>query len=1364
MTSSSGCPTNCGCAGCRTGTALETPAAVFNPPGQNALTFRVGTHGQFLSSLRARLSSPAYPALSKLTVRSTDDPAIALLDAWAVLGDLLSFYSERIADEGYLRTATQDASIQMLGGLVGYRPRPGVAGGTALAFTIDPPQNPGGDTVALLPAGTRAQSVPTPGNDSQYFEIGDDLTARSSLNQLSVLTRLPYQLTAAEAQARAQIYLAGTANNVKAGDQLLFVFSSDKAAQGQRILLQVPGVTIDQANAITVVGLPGPAQPNLKDLTYDLQNCLGLVSEPTSPAPVPKVPELSALAARFDTEVLQAKLNPAGGFTSPAALAAACEQARQLAVETLVLAQRYQTVAYWLRAWIVELASLRDRGLALEPPQPANSGTGQGTGDPALAGLAGIFSALHTTPNPPPPSARDLPLDPVSLYAIGSDLGPQLLAALDPQVSSGLYQAWQHTAVSAPSALQELQAMRVVATPFGATAPLVANLDPHTGQVNGYTDWPLAGTKEISLLLNYDVDTGTVQKQAGFTYLEGGPNTATLDLPTATTTRQVGPMSVTVTSYPTPGQTPPQAPHAPTAPTAPTSAPAIAAASTPAAAPESGAWHLHLPGHHEAAAAQPGPQPSPQPAPQTAAPAPDAAPAPTHEPGLLVAYQDQFDGWTVFIGLPVDADGTTVDVDGKVHVLVTSGQSSGTKEFHLAQGDKPDTSLLDGISVAVSRAASGSSAPTVSVALTTPSSTPSKNRIWLDSTYDGIAVGSWVVIDRPSKQTAAALAAGRVSAGGPAGQVSRAVAAMAAAAMRPDPAGASLARVITRVTAVRVQARADFGIAGKVTQLDLDDDWLDDTDVNLAQIRDTTVYARGETLALATEPVPDDVQGAEIELAQLYTGITPGRLIAVSGERTDIPNTPGVTGAELAMVAGVNQSVDPSRPGDTVRTTLTLASALAYTYKRATVQIHGNVAAATQGASRDDPIGSGDAGTPNQTFKLWQAPLTWLPAGTTPSGAASTLQVRVNGVLWTEVDSFAGHGPAERIYTTSTASDGKTVVTFGDGVTGARLPTGTENVRARYRVGLGRSGDVAAGQVTQLTTRPLGVSAVTNPVAGTGGADPDPPELARSNIPLALTALDRLVSVPDYEDFARSYAGIGRASAQRLSDGSRQVVHVTVAGVDDSPLLPDNGLLASLHAALSEFGDPQLPVAVAVRELVLLIVALSVKLTPDAAWDLVEPVLRSTLTNLLSVSNRQLGQPAYASEVIAAAQAVPGVDHVDLQAFTGVPGSTTPLGLTSLFTNLADPSTSVPSALAAFDEARHTVVTDPATGAAETLSHIAAEYAISVEALLALNPGLRDVVLSIGDSIVVFRGIRPAQLVVLSDSVPDTLILREITS
>jgi predicted phage baseplate assembly protein len=1319
----SGCPTNCGCAGCRTGTALETPAVVFNPPGQPALAFRVGTHGQFLSSMRARLSSPAYPALSRLTVRSTDDPAIALLDAWAVLGDLLTFYTERIADEGYLRTATQDLSIQMLGRLVGYRPRPGVAGGTALAFTVDPPQDPGGDTLALLPAGTRAQSVPTPGTDSQYFETSDDLQARSSLNQLSVLTRLPYQLTRDQlsgdpVKGRPQVFLSGTANNVKPGDQLLFVFSAEPTAQDQRVLIQVPGVSIDQANAVTAVGLQSPAQLTFAGLLSEVRLWLGLTGQ-ASPNPVPP---FSALAARFSAEVLLPTLNPSGSraFTRPSDLAAAAEQARARAVETALLAAPYQKVTDWLTSWTAELVSLRDRAYSLEPPQPSGNVRPQGSADPALAGLAGIFGALHTTPNPPPPSARDLPLDPASLYALGSDLGPQLLAALDPQVSSGLYQAWRHTTVSAAPALQQLQAMRTVATPFGATAPKISHLDPKTGQVIGFTDWPLAGSKQLSLLLSFD-ESGTAQKQADFTYVEGGPSTASVDLPTAGTTQDLGPGSVRLTSYPSPTGTPP-----------------------PPAAPESGAWHLHLPGRHEAA---PG------------TPPPAAGPAP-HENGVQVDYLADLPTWSVFVGLPVDGDGT-VDVEGKVHVVVTSDQGS-VQEYHLGVGDSPQTVLLDGVSVAVQRAPKDTTPPTVSVTLTTSVQPPDPKKIWLDSVYDGIAVGSWVVIDRPvTPATAARLAAQRASR---AAADASAGSAGSGAATPTVSDGSNLARVITRVTGVRVQARADFGIAGKVTQLDLADAWLSATDVSLAQIRDTTVYARGESLSLATEPVPTDVQGSRIELAQLYTGIAPGRLIAVSGERTDIPNTPGVNGSELAMVAGVEQSTYPDRPGDTVRTVLTLAADLAFSYRRDSVRIHGNVAAATQGASRDDPIGSGDAGTPNQSFRLWQAPLTWLPAGTTPSGAASTLQVRVNGVLWTEVDSFAGHGPAERIYTTSTAGDGKTVVTFGDGVTGARLPTGTENVRARYRVGLGRGGDVAAGQITQLTTRPLGVSGVTNPVAGTGGADPDPPELARSNIPLALTALDRLVSVPDYEDFARSYAGIGRASAQRLSDGTRQVVHVTVAGVDDSPLLPDNGLLAALHEALAEFGDPQLPVDVAVRELVLLIVALSVKLTPDAEWDLVEPVLRRTLTGLLSVSVRQLGQPAYASEVIAAAQAVPGVDYVDLQAFTGVPGSTTPLGLAALLTGLAQPATVVPCALAAFDDRRHTVAADPNTGVVQTLSQIAAEYGVTVDALLALNPGLPDVVLAAGDSLVVFRGIRPAQLVVLSGAVPDTLILREIKS
>ncbi|MFD0428269.1 hypothetical protein ACFQ60_09445 [Streptomyces zhihengii] len=79
-------------------------------------------------------------------------------------------------------------------------------------------------------------------------------------------------------------------------------------------------------------------------------------------------------------------------------------------------------------------------------------------------------------------------------------------------------------------------------------------------------------------------------------------------------------------------------------------------------------------------------------------------------------------------------------------------------------------------------------------------------------------------------------------------------------------------------------------------------------------------------------------------------------------------------------------------------------------------------------------------------------------------------------------------------------------------------------------------------------TRPLGVTGVTNPLPASGGADADGPGLTRRNVPSAVSALDRLVSVGDYEDFARSRAGIGRAVARELFDGRRRVLHVTVAG------------------------------------------------------------------------------------------------------------------------------------------------------------------------------------------------------------------------
>ncbi|MFB7469382.1 putative baseplate assembly protein [Kitasatospora sp. NPDC056184] len=1244
----------CGCAG----TATATPVPLFNPPGLDAIGYRVGHYGEFLASQLARLSGPAYPALRGLTVRIPDDPAIALLDAWAVLADALTFTSERIANEGYLRTATEEASLTLLGRLVGHRPRPGVAADTYLAYTLDHDPRAAEDPTVTVPRGARSQSVPGPGEDPQSFETAEDLAARAAWNELAVLRRRPYQLTPGQLNpgGRAELFAAGTANNIRPGDRLLFVFSADRAADPvHRVLRLVPEVRLDRDNDVTVIGLPRDLR-TLKDLRAELAD--RITDSPTAPDPRPRH---SRIVRDFDAQVLaplRADLDlPSGPLSTPADFADRLTPVIARAAEAAELARSQRPVADWFDRLGGELAGLQDRAHQLEPPQAPDRSEPQPPGsapaDPAVRGLGALLAALRTAPTRPPLSARDLARDPRRLFAPGSDLGAQLLAALDPRLREGLYPAWRRVDLTAPLAVHEIQAMRVVATPFGATAPLKPVFGDD-GRIDRYVDWPLSGSTLIGVRVTFDA-TGAVPETADFTYVEAGSLVHSgFSLPWDHTF-PFGPGQVKVVT------------------TAP-----------------------------------PAPQPDPH------------APAPEPEAGVSSRFLPKLPERTVFVSRP--------QADNRVHVRIDGGP--GPALDYRLDPDQERTGESGELNVRVHRSpATDQSAAAVEVVLTTKLQPVSGTVLTLDAVYDQIAPGSWVVVQRPRKGLDGGI-----------------------------PGSRDLAEVITRVTDVRVISRADFGITGKVTELTLQQPWLDDQDTQLSHIRDATVYARGESLRLADEPVTEDVHGGRIELARLYDGLTPGRWITVGGERTDIPGTTGVRATELAMIAGVEQGVDPRLPGDTVRTTITLSADLAHRYRRDTVQVLGNVVRATQGATRDEAIGSGDAGVPGQRFALWQSPLTWLAADT-PGGARSTLEVRVDGVRWHEVDSLAGRGADEQVYVTATATDGRTTVTFGDGVHGSRLPTGRENVRARYRIGIGETGNVGAGRITQLTTRPLGVSAVVNPLPATGGAGPDGPGLARRTIPLAVTALDRLVSVPDYEDFTRSRAGIGRAAATRLSDGRRELVHVTVAGVDDIPLTADSDLVRTLRSSLAAYGDPRLPVEVALRELVLLVVALSVEVDPDHSWDLVEPALRRALLDRLGYGGRQLGQSAHLSEVLAVAQAVPGVDRVDVDAFTGVPGSLTPEGLEHLSEQLARPQPTVPARLARFDEQRYRV-RDPA---GETLTDIAARHGITVAELLRLNPAVTDTrPLPAGRVLTVFRGIRPAQLALLSPNLPDTLILKEV--
>lgn len=473
----------------------------------------------------------------------------------------------------------------------------------------------------------------------------------------------------------------------------------------------------------------------------------------------------------------------------------------------------------------------------------------------------------------------------------------------------------------------------------------------------------------------------------------------------------------------------------------------------------------------------------------------------------------------------------------------------------------------------------------------------------------------------------------------------------------------------------------------------------------LDQLRKWTIYAQPEELLLAGAPRydesgPDTIGGeyrrgqqtqTSLMLDRLYTPLEAERWLIVAGERADN----GVTGVELVQVAEVDRGAtatdttsmanpalgaavadtrsmaDPAlgapapkpaqvqRPGDPEAvdgagrpiTGLTVAPGLRHSYRPETVVIYGNVVLATHGERREEVLGSGDSGVVGQRFTLKQGPLTYV-SDDIPGGAASTLEVFVDGVRWEECSSLEGVGPTRRAYTTEVDAEGHTVVIFGDGHHGARPPTGVENISARYRIGLGAGGNLRAGQLSQLATRPFGLKGVVNPLPTSGGADPECAEQIRRNAPLGVRSLGRVVSVPDHASFARVFAGVGKAHGDAHTDGT---LIITVAGADDASIGADAELLRNLGVAMARYGSGRRPVIVP-PTLKLLVIAADVRTLPEYRWPDVEHRIREALYSRLGFERRDFGQPVRRSEVIGIIQSILGVRYVDLNMLALIGG------------------------------------------------------------------------------------------------------------
>jgi predicted phage baseplate assembly protein len=376
-----------------------------------------------------------------------------------------------------------------------------------------------------------------------------------------------------------------------------------------------------------------------------------------------------------------------------------------------------------------------------------------------------------------------------------------------------------------------------------------------------------------------------------------------------------------------------------------------------------------------------------------------------------------------------------------------------------------------------------------------------------------------------------------------------------------------------------------------------------------------------------------------------------GTLIVSAGDVQLFPadkNDPYTSEAALVNATSVQGDI----------TTLTLTNSLSRIYDATTVTVNANAVEATDGQTVHEILGSGDATNSALEFTLKQAPLTYVTSPT-GNGSHSTLQVWVNNLQWQEVANLLSSGPADRVFVTRVNSQGNTIVQFGNGVQGARTPTGQSNIRAFYRKGIGIAGMVNAGQLSQALDRPQGLKSVVNPSAASGGADPASADDARASAPLPTLTIGRVVSLEDYQNFALAFAGIAKAVATWTWSGNLRGVFLTVAGENGATLQNSDPIVTNLIKALQSAGNPHIPLLVASYVPVLFQFTANVNVD-TAEYDPKQVFARvwQNISAAFAFGQRQLAQAVVASEIVEIIQRTPGVIAVQLTALnlTGEPG------------------------------------------------------------------------------------------------------------
>jgi hypothetical protein len=252
---------------------------------------------------------------------------------------------------------------------------------------------------------------------------------------------------------------------------------------------------------------------------------------------------------------------------------------------------------------------------------------------------------------------------------------------------------------------------------------------------------------------------------------------------------------------------------------------------------------------------------------------------------------------------------------------------------------------------------------------------------------------------------------------------------------------------------------------------------------------------------------------------------------------------------------------------------------------------------------------------------------------------------------WTAVRDLLASNGGDRHFVAELESDGTAYLRFGDGRHGTRPDEGTE-FRATYRVGQGTSGNIGADSLAHIVTSQP-VVGVRNLFPGQGGRQPESLEDVRQRAPYAFRIQQRAVTPKDYEEVTGRHPEVQQAAATFRWTGSWHTAFLTVDRLRGLPI--DERFEQRIRRFVERFRMAGYDLEVDAPRFVSLEIELFVCVKPEYFRSEVKAALLQVFSSQRLADGRMglfhpdrftFGQTVYLSPLIAAAQAVPGVQSV----------------------------------------------------------------------------------------------------------------------